>query len=184
MQVIDARFVGGRRAHLSQKTRGKRIQSLDVRIASAVQDEENQMLQNAMAKNRVCTPWGPVLAEKNKCGRKQRKAAISSAKQQAEQEWMESQRMRVRELRKDMYRHEALECYGYCPGERTFTDDWSFWHGYDVMTEGRTYGKSEVRRRAEHGKGCGGTLEWIAVRKERRSRMNRIIAERTQVWQM
>ena len=113
------------------------MQSLDVRIAAAVQDEENQMLQNA---TRVCTTWGPVLAEKNKRERKERKAAISRAKQQAEQEWMESQRMRVRELRKDMYRHEALECYGYCLGERTFTDDWSFCHGYDVMTEGRTYG--------------------------------------------
>ena len=62
------------------------MQSLDVRIASAVQDEENQMLQNAMAKIRVCTTWDPVLEEKNKRERKERKAAISRAKQQAEQE--------------------------------------------------------------------------------------------------
>ena len=67
-----------------------------------------------------------MLAEKNKRERNKREAAISSAKQQAEQELMESQRMRVRELRKDMYRHEALECYGYYPGERIFIDDWSF----------------------------------------------------------
>ena len=87
----------------------KRMQSLDVRIASAVQDEENQMLQNAMAESRVCNTWDPVLEEKNNRERKERKAAMSRAKQQAEQEWMESQRMRVRELRKDMYRHEALE---------------------------------------------------------------------------
>ena len=45
---------------------GKRMQSHDVRIALAVQDEETQMLHNAMQENRKTITWDPVLAEQNK----------------------------------------------------------------------------------------------------------------------
>ena len=96
---------------------------------------------------------------------------------------MESQRIRVRELRRNIYKHEALKCHGYCPGERTLTDDWSFWHGHEDMTEGKMFGKSAVMSSAKHGQGCGGSLEWITVLRERRSRMNRRIAERKTAWQ-
>ena len=92
--------------------------------------------------------------------------------------------MRVKEFCEDMYRREALKCYGYCPGERTFTDDWSFWHGFDVTADTKAYGKSDAMRRAKHGQGCGGSMEWIAVLRERRSRMNRRIAESRKLWQM
>ena len=160
------------------------MQSLDVRIVTAVQDEEKQMLQNAMAEPRNCNTWDPVLAEKKKQERKGRKAALSIAKQQAELEWMESQRRRVKDLRKNIDRHEALKCYGYSPGERTLTDDWSFWHGFDVARDASVSKKSDVIRRAKHGKGCGGSVEWIEVLRERRSRMNRIIAENKKVLQM
>ena len=96
---------------------GKRMQSHDVRLALAVQDEKMQMLHNAMEEGRKIITWDPLLAEKNKLARKERKAAIAIAKQQAELERIEKERMRVKEFCEDMYRREALKCYGYCPGE-------------------------------------------------------------------
>ena len=141
------------------------------------------MLQNAMEEGRKTNTWDPVLAKRNKCERKERKAALARAKQQAELERIENERMRVKEFCEDMYRREALKCYGSCPGERTFTDDWSFWHGFDVTADTKAYGKSDAMRRAKHGQGCGGSLEWIAILRERRSRINRRIAEKKSVCQ-
>ena len=40
-------------------------------------------------------------------------------KKEAEIEWMESKRRRVRKFRMGMERKEALQCVGSCPGERT-----------------------------------------------------------------
>ena len=84
----------------------------------------------------------------------------------------------MKQIRAEMDRQDALKCFGCCPGERTFTNDWSFWHGFDSTTDANAHGKSDRLRKARHGQGCGGSLEWIAILRERRSRMNRIVAER------
>ena len=47
-------------------------------------------------------------------------------KEEAEREWMRSQRIRVKKIRSDMNRQDALKCHGYCPGERTLTNNLSF----------------------------------------------------------
>ena len=98
-------------------------------------------------------------------------------KEEAERQWMESQRLRVRQLRRDMYTAEALKYFGFSPGERTLTDDWSFWHGFDHAEDVPVCKRSSKKTEARHGSGCGGSREWIASLKKHRSAMNRKIAE-------
>ena len=52
-----------------------------------------------------------------------RRLDMVQRKEEAEREWMRSQRIRVKKIRLDMNRQDALKCHGYCPGERTLTND-------------------------------------------------------------
>ena len=76
-----------------------------------------------------------------------------------------------------MNRQAALKCHGYCPGERTLTNDWSFWHGFDCSENVSVYKKHGKKIDAMHGRGCGGSSEWLATLKRHRAAMNKKIAE-------
>ena len=99
-------------------------------------------------------------------------------KKEAEIEWMESQRRRVRKFRMDMERKEALQCLGSCPGEGTMRNDWYVWHGFDIDEDISIQKPKGRKLEVKHGRGCGGSMEWIATLKKQRADMNRKFAER------
>ena len=68
-------------------------------------------------------------------------------KEEVEREWMRSQRARVKQIRADMDRQDALKCFGCCPGERTLTNDWSFWNGFDCSENVFAYKKHGKKMR-------------------------------------
>ena len=86
-------------------------------------------------------------------------------------------RLRVLADREPIESHDALYRVGCSPGERTFTNNWIFWHGFnvDVLDETNTHCKK--LKAATHGKGCGGSSEWIGLLRQRRADLNRKIAQ-------
>ena len=154
------------------------MQPFDMRIALALCDEKKQVLRNNISEEQILTTGNAVRVQTTKKQKQMSSSIVLKAKQETEYQWMESQRRRGREFRENTYTHEALKCHGYCPGERTLTNDWTFWNGHEEVTEEIMLGKSTVMSSAKHGHGCGGSLEWVKVIRERRSRMNRRIAEK------
>ena len=78
---------------------------------------------------------GPVIAERMKCKRQERKAAIAAAKLERTKQEEEGHRCRVWVDRQRFNLQEALFRVGYSPCERTLTDDWTFWHGFEPEKE-------------------------------------------------
>ena len=85
----------------------------------------------------------------------------------------EGHRCRVWVDRQRFNLQEALFRVGCSPGERTFTDDWTFWHGFEPEKEAMVSVKNRRMKTAKHGNGCGGSLEWITILKQRRAQANR-----------
>ena len=129
---------------------GKRLQSLDVRIALAICDEKKELLRSAIEERNVDTTWDPIVAERMKRERQERKAAMAVAKQERMKQEEEAHRCRVLADRDQFNLHEALFRVGCSPGERTFTDDWMFWHGFEPEKEAVVAARSKT---AKHGNG-------------------------------
>ena len=89
----------------------------------------------------------------------------------------EGHRCRVLADRRQFDRHEALFRVGCSPGERTFTDDWRFWHGFEPETEAMVFANNRHTQTAKHGQGCGGSLEWITLLRQRRAQVNRRVQQ-------
>ena len=116
---------------------GKRRQTLNARIALAVSDEKNVLVQSVLEEKVRCVMWDPVVAETKKGERLERKTAQAAAKIERMRQEEEGHRCRVLADRKRFELHEALLRVGSSPGGRTFIDDWAFWHGFapDAVVE-------------------------------------------------
>ena len=112
-----------------------------------------------------------------KCERQERKAAIAAAKLERMKQEEEGHRCRVWVDRQRFNLQEALFRVGCSPGERTFTDDWTFWHGFEPEKEAMVCVKNRRMKTAKHGNGCGGSLEWITILKQRRAQANRRVQQ-------
>ena len=105
--------------------------------------------------------------------RLQRKAANVAAKLERMRQVEEGHRCRVLADRKRLDLHDALHRVGCSPGERTFTNDWAFWHGYEVEKETESCAKIKLMKKAKNGENCGGSQEWVCILRQRRARANR-----------
>ena len=88
-----------------------------------------------------------------------------------QEEW--NHRCRVLADRQRFELHEALLCVGHCPGERTYTDDWVFWHGFEPDKEAEMCAKNKRMEKAKHCQGCGGSQELLRILRLRRAQSNR-----------
>ena len=113
-----------------------RMPCFDVRIALALRDEEKQLSQDVIEEKEVCGTYA-----KNRA-RWERRAACVAKKLERMRKEEQNHRCRVLLDRQQLELRNALCRVGFSPGERTFTDDWSFWHGFDSETEGHTCVKS------------------------------------------
>ena len=80
--------------------------------------------------------------------------------------------------RKRLELQDALHRVGCSPGERTFTNDWVFWHGLQLDKKAEACVKSRMPKKAKHGEGCGGSQEWINILRQRRARANRTVQQK------
>ena len=120
-------------------------------------------------------------AEVRKKVKREQRAVQLASKLERERKWQQAHRQRVSADRKALECADAFLRVGHSPGERTFTNDWQFWHGFTVNEDVRNRVDAKKQRNALHGCGCGGTGAWQATLKQRRSRMNRKIAEAKQL---
>ena len=155
----------------------KRLETFETRIIACIEDERSQKRKDYNKGEKKCHVFCEDELADLKKQRTFRRLVLVQRKEEVEREWMRSQRARVKQIRADMDRQDALKCFGCCPGERTLTNDWSFWNGFDCSENVFAYKKHGKKNEAMHGRGCGGSSEWLATLKRQRSAMNRKIAE-------
>ena len=151
------------------------------RIEGALRNEMLEMA-NAVVKDAAQVgdaEFDPIETRRMQDERKRIRSMQCEEKLKKENERMVVHRGRVFADGLRMERAEALLRFGYSPGERTLSDDWQFWHGFEVEMKGDRVNTQRSRRNAEHGCGCGGSKEWIASLKQHRSEINKKIAARS-----
>jgi len=149
------------------------------RIRFAIEDELKEVGNAGMDDRLRRVTFDPILFAMAKEQKRQRKADKVAQKKEIDELEGERHRLRVAADRWRLERADAMLRTGYSPGERSFTNDWIFWHGFDLHDmEGERDNTGHSRRNAEHGCGCGGSQEWIARLKKHRSEINKKIAER------
>ena len=119
----------------------KRLETFETRIIACIDDEQSQKRKDHNKGEKKCHVFCEDELAELKKQRTLRRLVLVQRKEEVEREWMRSQRARVKQIRADMDRQDALKCFGCCPGERTLTNDWSFWHGFDCSENISAYKK-------------------------------------------
>ena len=125
----------------------KRLETFETRIIACIEDERSQKRKDYNKGEKKCHVFCEDELAELKKQRTLRRLVLVQRKEEVEREWMRSQRARVKQIRAEMDRQDALKCFGCCPGERTLTNDWSFWHGFDCSENVSAYKKHGKKMR-------------------------------------
>ena len=116
---------------------GKRALPMETRVLRALEEERMQRMDASMGVNQSVYVPNLEEIEVRKKAQKQNRAVQVALKLDLERKWQHAHRQRVSADRKALECADALLRVGHSLGERTFTDDWRFWHGFTVNEDVR-----------------------------------------------
>ena len=124
---------------------------METRVLRALEEERMQRMDASMGVNQsVYVPSLEEIEVRKKLKREQRAVQVA-LKLELERKWQHAHRQRVSADRKALECADALLRVGHSPGERTFTDDWRFWHGFTVNEGVGNRADAKKQRTALHG---------------------------------